>query len=34
MLKVDNVNGHLFHLDVELLIIHDESQMIEEMTQL
>ncbi len=27
-----NIDGHLFHLDVELLITHDESQMIEEMT--
>jgi hypothetical protein len=32
MLKVHNIDGHLFHLDVELLITHDESQMIEEMT--
>ncbi len=32
MLKVHNVDGHLFHLDVELLITHDESHMIEKMT--
>jgi len=32
MLKVHNIDGHLFDLDVELLITHDELQMIEEMT--